>query len=301
MDSIELYQKIGLLPEDIRLLRESAQCLPLEKLDLFLDGMTCMETAEQAYLGLKEWLDAYDWLRPGADGTDRNPAAAGHDRSSGSAAAGCFGSCAMLYCHLESARRAHEKYRAMGISERIFIDTMKCFSRFMNECQVRYGSRYFDRSFWTWRQTGMRLFRLGALEYEMSGKRADGFPNIHMHIPSGADLSEPSVNASLREAEEFFRCYYPAYDGAEYVCDSWLLAPALKSLLPENSRILAFAGRFDVTHVNEEERPYMEWLFQAPDDTPLDDLPERTSLQRAAKAYLLRGGTIGEAYGVLRK
>lgn len=74
----------------------------------------------------------------------------------------------MLYCQLESARRVYEKYQVMGIGEKIFFDTMKCFPRFMDEYQAQNGSRYFDRSWWTYRQTSMRLFRIGALEYEMA-------------------------------------------------------------------------------------------------------------------------------------
>ena len=285
MEPMELYGEIGLLPEDIGFLKESAKRLPLQELDGFIEGMTCMETAEQAYLGLKDWMDAYERSRQEMVGavTER------------------LRSYDMLYCHLESARRVYEKYRSMGISERIFIDTMKCFPRFMGECQVRNGSRYFERDFWTYRQTSMRLFRIGALEYEMVKEPADGTLSIHLHIPSDADLSGSSVDVSLREAEEFFHQYYPSYDGAEYVCGSWLLSPALGRLLPEGSHILAFQWRFIIDRVNEDDKSYMRWLFQSPEDTPVSDLPERTRLQRTAKAYLLDGGKIGSGRGRLRK
>ena len=362
MEPMELYGEIGLLPEDIELLKESAKRLPLKELDGFIEGMTCMESAEQAYLGLKDWLNAYERSRQEMVGENLNSATVDHHWNSGSAAdteysgssvsaagteySGSSGSAAdagysgssgaadivghpcdsdsvttavynrdsgldavarrlrsydMLYCHLESARRVYEKYRSKGISKRIFINTMKCFPRFMGECQVRNGSRYFERDFWTYRQTSMRLFRIGALEYEMVKEPADGTLSIHLHIPSDADLSESSVDTSLREAEEFFRRYYPVYGGAEYVCGSWLLSPALGKLLPEGSHILAFQRRFVIDRVNEEERSCMRWLFQSPEDAPVSDLPERTRLQRAAKAYLLDGGKIGSGRGRLRK
>ncbi len=294
MELMELYRKIELLPEDIDFLKESAKRLPLKELDGFIEGMTCMETAEQSYLGLKDWLDAYE----------QSPApvtTAIYNRDLGfGAVTESLRTYDMLYCYLESARRAYEKYCSKGISEHIFIDTMKCFPRFMDECQARNGSRYFERDFWTYRQTCMRLFRIGALEYEMVKEPADGSLSIHLHIPSDADLSEPSVDASLQEAEEFFRRYYPVYDGAEYVCGSWLLSPALGRLLPEGSHILAFQKRFVIDRVNENERSYMRWLFQSPDDTPVSALPERTRLQRTAKAYLLDGGKIGVGRGRLR-
>ncbi len=332
MDAIELYRKIELLPEDIKFLQESAKRLPLAELDGFLEKMTCMETAEQAYLGLKEWLDVYEEsrqemdVRADAAGSRSDAGIAGScsgEASSGSCsdadtaesrstASGSFAgpgsalhaprlrSYDMLFCHLESARRVYEKYRSLGISERIYIDTMKCFPRFMDECQARNGSRYFERSFWTYRQTSMRLFRIGALEYEMVREKGDGALDIHVHIPSDADLGEPSVDASLKEAEEFFRRYYPAYDGVDYVCHSWLLSPALGRLLPEGSHILAFQRRFDVSRVDEDDESYFRWLFQSTEDTPLSALPERTRLQRAAKAFLMDGGKIGAGYGRMR-
>ncbi len=44
----------------------------------------------------------------------------------------------------------------------------------------------------------------------------------------------------------------------------------------------------------------MEWVFKK-GDIPLKDLPENTTLQRRMKAYLLQGGRVGEAFGVLKQ
>lgn len=44
----------------------------------------------------------------------------------------------------------------------------------------------------------------------------------------------------------------------------------------------------------------MEWLFQVPGDIDPKDLPAGTSLQKNAKKYILEGGNIGSAFGILK-
>lgn len=81
------------------------------------------------------------------------------------------------------------------------------------------------------------------------------------------------------------------------VCGSWLLAPALDVLLPENSGIRRFAGDYRVYDVDEEDQEFYEWLFG--EYKPLEELSEHTSLQRAVKAHMAAGGRLGMARGVL--
>lgn len=200
----------------------------------------------------------------------------------------------MLLCQLEAVRRVHAKYLDMGIPEDVFTDTMKCFARFLGECQARNGRMYFDRGWWTYRQTSMDLFRIGALEYEFGEGGA-----MRLHIPSDADLSESSVDRSLNLAKAFFQKHYPDDPYDRYVCESWLMSPTLRSLLPEGSRIRSFQERFSIGP-EEPSASCLEWLFRVPKGTGLEALPEKTSLQRRAKKLLLEGGTLGEATGVMR-
>ena len=50
------------------------------------------------------------------------------------------------------------------IPEEIWLDTMKCFPRFISEHRRSYGRDGFDRYGWTVRQIGAKLFRVGGLE-----------------------------------------------------------------------------------------------------------------------------------------
>lgn len=211
----------------------------------------------------------------------------------------------MLTCMLTCAAELFSWYRAQGISETIFVETMECFPRFIGECREITGRFAFDREWWTARQIGGRLFRLGALEYEITTWEKQ--QAVGIHIPSGADLSAASCEASIAMAREFFRQHadiFPGYDAAPWICHSWLLAPELGALLGKESRILQFQKRFIIEAADYEEEDYLEWVFRCrPTSVRLKGygcLPEETSLQKRMKAHLLGGGKIGAGFGRLK-
>lgn len=202
----------------------------------------------------------------------------------------------MLSCMLRCALRSEKEYHKRGIPEHIYIETMKCFSRFVEEHRVSYGSYGFDRAFWTPRQLALKLFRIGELEYELW--RWQGEKVVSIHIPSDARLLPEVLDQSLEEAGVFMQKFFPEYVGVKYVCDSWLLSPKLKDLLPPSSHIIQFQERFRVQSVDAEAMDVIEWVFQNA-KCSIEELPEKTSLQRNMKAALLRGEKIGVAFGVL--
>ena len=204
----------------------------------------------------------------------------------------------ILTCMLKAAAEAYGIYQEKGISDEIYFATMKCFTRFIGETHKMTGEFCFDRWWWTVRQVGCHLFRIGELEYEI--KHADGDMVIDMHIPSDADFSPLAVEKSLGEADKFFAKYYPSLRGVEYRCHSWLLDGRLKGMLNPDSNIVHFQNRFEIYHEGEPGTEFVEWLYH----TKLTDyniLPENTSLQRNVKNHLLAGGVIRESYGRLRK
>lgn len=203
----------------------------------------------------------------------------------------------MLACCLRQAVLTWDTYEALGISQEIYFATMACFSRFVREHLVSFGCYGFDRDFWTVRQLSARLFRIGELEYELAER--DGEKQIHLHIPSGARLRPEILRASWLEAKALLRRCFPDYASAPMLCDSWLLSPTLKKLLPEGSRILGFQNAFRTRTVGTGSS-YLEWVFKRT-DLPLSVLPEDTSLQRRLKSYLLAGGVWTEAEGQLEE
>ena len=203
----------------------------------------------------------------------------------------------VLACLLLAAARAHEEYVRLGIPEKVYEDTMGCFVRFVKEHRALTGEWGFDRGWWAWRAACLRLFRIGALEYELlSGeKRA-----LSLHIPSDARLDPEACRSSHEAARAFFAAHFPAYEKAPVVCSSWLLHPALKELLGEGSNIVRFQSLFDVMRVDEDDRSYRAFVFRRTDGD-IADYPENTTLQRRLKQYLLAGGRFGSASGVLRE
>lgn len=262
-------RRIGLQPEIISRLELAKEEMDLASLEIHVQNFMNKETAKDTYEYLKGLFQ---------EDTDH---------------------ICMLYCQLECARRVAVRCQRMGIPEKIYLDTMKCFPRFLEECKEKNGRLFFDRGWWTYRQISMQLFRIGALEYEF--KTYQGFPVIALHIPSDADLSFQAVDHSLSEAGRFFRAFYPDYHYELYTCDSWLLAPALRPFLASGSHILAFQNRFQILHVETENLEYLEWLFQVPKDTPIGHLPERTCLQRQVKEAMQKGAKIGSAFGIMKR
>lgn len=202
----------------------------------------------------------------------------------------------MLTCMLVCAADIYRWYQEKGICEEIFRDTMRCFTRFIEECRQITGTYAFDREWWTSRQVSGSLFRIGELEYEMM--HMEGEPVISIHIPSDAVFTRERCGVSLESAKVFFEKYFPAYRDKNYVCYSWLLAPELKHLLPPDSNILAFQSRFALQKVDYLDGEFIEWVFKTR-DTRVMEFPEDTSLQKNMKQHLQKGGKIGTGLGIL--
>lgn len=264
MELQELYRMIGLEAGTVEKLEEIDG---IEQAGPYWEGMMETGTAAQAYTDLERLL------QPDPD---------------------CW---KMLYCQLECARRVFDRYQEKHIPEAVFAGTMKCFARFIGECGKKNGRKFFDRGWWTYRQLSMNIFRLGELEYQF--QEYEGEKAIGLHIPSDASLSAAAVDRSLEQAGTFFRTYYPDFKYRRYICRSWLLSPALRSLLPEQSHIRDFQDRFSIVQEDWEDMEYIEWLFQSPKGTGYQTLPAATSLQRNGKALLLAGGKIGSALGIM--
>ncbi|WP_290154465.1 acyltransferase domain-containing protein [uncultured Dubosiella sp.] len=257
--ALELARQTGMPKEVLLALQVQSETLELTALEPLLSALGDPAQSRQAYIGLKTALgeDADGWK--------------------------------MLWCQLVCASRQRKRYE----TDEVYIETMKAFSRFVNECRRRTGKYRFDRGWWTWRQVSDRVVRLGALEYEK--RTREGQKVIDIHIPSDASLVPERVDASLEEARRYFD------DSAKiaWTCDSWLLSPALRPLLPKDSNIRAFQDRFAILATDKTDDEFIEWLYQMPVDTPIHSLPGQTTLQRAVQCFLIQGGKIGSALGVL--
>jgi len=204
----------------------------------------------------------------------------------------------ILACMLKLACATYDKYADRKISDEIYAESMKSFTRFVNEHKVSYGTYGFDREWWTMRQASGILFRIGELEYELVDE--DNKKTVALHIPSDSDMTRAKLEHSYKTAKKFLKDNFADYADVPMTCHSWLLSPTLQPMLSEDSHIMKFQNEFDITATGEEENGFAQWLFKNP-KLEIKDFPEDTSLQRKMKQHLLNGGTVAEAKGILRE
>lgn len=191
----------------------------------------------------------------------------------------------------------YDWYKEKGISDEIFIDTMKYFSRTVNDRLRCTGVARFSE-LWGVRQISAQLFRLGEIEFQIKHiKDIKDAVTVAIHIPTGADISPESFDKSLQLSKEFFSKYFKEYFITEYTGESWLLDKNLKKMLGSDSNIVKLQKRFDIKRTMETD-DYLECVFNTTKND-LESLAEDTTLQRNMKKHLVNGGEIRKGYGVL--
>lgn len=271
MEVLELCEKIGLQPEVEKQVEEISKEFDFGAAEEILKDFHDYDKMKEAWMRLEEKI-----------GEDPE-----HMK--------------ILTCMLKASADAYEIYQKKGIEDSIYFATMKCYTRFLEEAYERTGRYVFDRYWWTGRQAGCHLFRIGELEYEIirtDGKSPEGDSGISIHIPSDADFSPACVDESLGAAKHFFAEYDPALKSSAYCCHSWLLDPVLQMMLSQDSNIVSFQKRFEITDIGEAGTDYLEWIFKTQETEP-EKLPEKTTLQRKVKEHILAGKVIRNVYGRL--
>ena len=206
--------------------------------------------------------------------------------------------------------RLYNEFLELGIDEEVYFATMAsldemCATQYRKTgiFGVRQGLYYWVRKFYL-----HNLFRLGSLQFEIcksivtaqcdGGELVEGGPCIKVHIPRSCDFSDEACEASYALAREFF----PKHFGLPCVfyCGSWLLHPWIQECMPSTSRIVQFQKKFKILELlegPEEVGHVASWVFGKRMDN-VDDYPEDTSMQRAAKARIKAGLPIGRARGM---
>lgn len=177
------------------------------------------------------------------------------------------------------------------------------------ECKNVYGVWGIFVGWWTIGFFKLKLFAIGRLQFELGhfpysvqdAKLAipEGTPYINVHIPSSGPLDYSACRVSYSQATSFFKQRY-GLSQIYFGCKSWLLAPSLKDILPDNSRILAFQSDYRIIAL-EEDSNYRNLvrvfgIRKLPEN--IHDLPADTSLRRSLKEQIIAGKTIENALGI---
>ena len=157
-----------------------------------------------------------------------------------------------LAFYLRLSAETYDKYQEEGIPDQVFDQTFYDLTIWCRECYRKYGVYGLEELWWLGQSVKMKLFRLGRLQFEpielkepMEGngiRIGAGTKGLNVHIPEDGPLKYEDCIDSFRQAELFFADRADGKPGF-YMCDSWLLSPALEELLPKTSNIIRFQKR----------------------------------------------------------
>ena len=158
---------------------------------------------------------------------------------------------------------------------------------------------------WLTRHLAGALYQLGRLQYERlvldeaaaADLRAAGVDcvpgslTLNLHIPHvGGPLAPAVVDGSLAMARAFFGEHLPGEQYAALTCHSWLLDPQLAGYLPPEANLVRFQRRFVPVARGPVDGDGSVRRFVFGDTTrPVEALPQRTTLERAAVTHLRAG------------
>lgn len=209
----------------------------------------------------------------------------------------------VLFSGLESLKRF---YYENNIPDKVLLDTLFDINRNMDEIMARNGGFEIESWIFSWliKHFTARLFHLGRLQFEAVRFDEDntllknGDYVLNVHIPAGGKLAHDEIILSYKLAAEFFAELMPDIVFKGFMCESWMLSPQLKDILPSSSNLVQFLSDYKLFGTDSGDESFYTYIFvKKPED--LRALSEKTALQRAVKAHLLSGGKIEAGRGFI--
>lgn len=214
---------------------------------------------------------------------------------------------------LNNTEELLRRYRAKGISDDIYWDTMTDIRCKLIECMDCEGvcgifvTGWYDGFFKETR------YAYGRFQYEWSLFGEDepyttkcglvlekGMPVVNFHIPSsGIPLTDEVRLDSYKRAYEQVK---DQFNGGPVIfeCSSWLLFPKHKEFLPKHLNILKFMDDFEIIRSKENDEFSNGWrVFGAKSDLPPEQWPTDTALRKAYADWVLAGNKTGSGYGII--
>lgn len=213
----------------------------------------------------------------------------------------------LFYAH--TAAWLRDRFRAEGVPDGIFWDTLRDLRYKLGECLDVYDVPGTFTVGWYPRFYRMEIFALGRLQFEKrpfgpasytkgghtvrQGDRA-----LSIHIPSAGPLMEALCKDAYARAHAFFRPYFKGGPSV-FTCESWLLYPGNAQFLPEGN-IRRFMEDFDILSGRDDPGFADAWrVFGREAGKPPAELPTDTGLRRAYAQRLQAGLPVGFGYGVI--
>ena len=215
---------------------------------------------------------------------------------------GMLGRFFYVYVFLAAVPEIRRWHRQRHIADEISWATLADLGRHLAIDRRINGEGGLDRQFWLRAHFRGALFQLGRLQfcrsrisYEPATLEGLGVPfrrgdlALELHIPEQGPLTPGACDRSLQWAREFFPVHFSAERYQVATCASWLLDDQLASYLAPDSNIIRFQRRFSLLPGggNGDEDILMFVFRRAAAN--INELPRRTSLERAVVGHLEGG------------
>ncbi len=242
---------------------------------------------ERCYHRLVQDMGGFGPLRPWAS----LPASLG--------AAGRYFYAYVFLAALPDVRRWHQE---RGIPDDVSWATLADLGQNMAIYRRMHGDGGVGAHNWLTLHFRGAIYWLGRLQFNRSRIRFDaatlerlgvgfhhGDPAIGVHIPETGPMSPDACDASFRWARDFFGRYFPEDRVRIATCGSWLLDEQLAEYLPADSNIIRFQRRFHLAPGGfPADQEIVRFVFRRT-AAELDELPQRTTLERAIVQHLRAG------------
>jgi hypothetical protein len=206
------------------------------------------------------------------------------------------------YVFLAAVPDVRRWHRQRNIPDDVSWATLADLGRHLAVNRRLHGEGGLDRPLWLRSHFRGALYQLGRLQFcrsripyepamleRLAVPFRHGDPALDLHIPEQGPLTPPACNRSLRWARDFFPRHFSAERYRVAICTSWLLDDQLAAYLKPDSNIMRFQRRFSLLPDSSDgDDDVLIFVFRraAP---ALEELPQRTSLQRAVVGHLQAG------------
>lgn len=212
-----------------------------------------------------------------------------------------------LLIYICLTRHAKKVYEEHGLSEEIYKNSMLDLKYKLEECKLVKGVIGTFVVAWFGGFFNLTRFALGRLQfevipfgkfYEKDGKMlAPESKVINVHIPrTGAPLTREVCKNAFARAKALFQNDVDA--NIAFVCESWLLYPENRDILPKHTNTYKFMELFDIIDFKISKNNDGLWRLFDTDERNPDRLPADSSMRRAYIEHLKRGGKTGTGYGM---
>ena len=195
---------------------------------------------------------------------------------------------------LADVRRLHAQRR---IPDEVSWATLSDLGRNLKRDRLLLGDGGLRTSGWLTLHFRGSIYQLGRLQFNRGdatrarvGDSPDASePALDIHIPESGPLTPEACDDSLARAQPFFARHFPETPPRLGTCTSWLLDPQLADYLGPESNIIRFQRRFElIDESHDGDAAVLRFVFHriAPN---INDLPQRTTLERAIVAHLREG------------